>query len=116
MKIYLYTYLDGNFTVKPIEVKETAKLYRMPYGNSYTQIKKEDIGVVTGGYYYGSISTYLVERDDKKARDLFFEYFNTRISELGEEKENIDKRISELAETGDKILKIGIKEKEEDSE
>lgn len=112
MEIYLYTYLNGKFTVKPIKVKETEKLYKMPFGNSYMQIKKEDIGVVTGGYYYGSISTYLVERDDKKARDLFFEYFDRRITEAAREKENIDKRISELAEVGDKILKIGIEEKE----
>lgn len=117
MKIYKYEYHGGKLTVEALEAKETPKMYKVEYIECrchYLQIKKDTIGVVDNLYYnMTSASLYLTERDDEKARDLLFKYFDMRISESVKEKEEIDKRISKFAEAEDEILKIKIKEEGE---
>lgn len=113
MNIYYYKYENGEFTVKPIEVKETEKLYKMRCLGGYSQIRKDDIGKARGDYCDTSASVYLNKRDDEKAKDLLFKYFNGSITGMVSEKERIDRRISDITEAQDRLLKTSIKEKEE---
>lgn len=95
MKLYkfCFTTYGENFNKYVLEVEEKPKTYMTTEAGWRTRINKSDIGIVDS---YDNV--YLLEDDEKKAREIFCDRLNSEIEREKSKIEDSNKRIKRMEE------------------